>query len=169
MWAIIAVALAALVGVLYLVEVGQHAGSVFNTTTISAQISDLQELINNIRGGYADSPDFSSLTPTAAIDAGWVPGDMVDGTTIVSQFGGTVTLSVNSSNSSEFDVVLPEVPAGQACEQVIEGVAGSGSAVVGVSIGGSAVTLPIDPAALATDCAASSSSTTESIDFTVSH
>lgn len=113
---------------------------------------DTSKLVTNIQAAYSNQPTFSSLTNTAANANGWTPKDWdATGGSIQDQWGGAVTVNVDGSDSSEFDVTLTKVSS-SGCQKLAAGMTNA----VSESINGSAVSLPIDAATIGTDCSSSS-------------
>lgn len=113
---------------------------------------DLSQLVTNIQAAYSNQPTFTSLTNTVANANGWTPKDWdATGSAIQDQWGGTVTVNVDGSDSSEFDVTMTKA-SNSGCQKL----AGGMTSVVSESINGAAVALPVDPATIGTDCSGSS-------------
>lgn len=113
---------------------------------------DMSKLVTNVQAAYSNQPTFTSLSNSVANANGWTPKDWdAGGASIQNQWGGTVTVSPDGSNSSEFDVTLTKVSSA-GCQKLALGMTNAVSA----SINGSAVAVPVDAAVIGTDCSGSS-------------
>lgn len=114
-------------------------------------VSNLNTFAGNIQAAYAQQPMFTSLTNTAANSAGWTPKTMdAGGASIMNEWGGTVTATVDGTNAADFDITEAGLPS-SACEKLMQV-----TSVESMTVNGAAVTLPVDAATQGTDCSAAS-------------
>jgi type II secretory pathway pseudopilin PulG len=135
------------------------SSSLFADSKASNAENDLTTLITNIQAAYATQPNFNGLTEQISNNAKWTPSDMLNGATIVNQWGGTVTLGVVAN--SQFTVTEPNVPR-DGCIKLISSLPTAQS----IAVNGAAALTALDPASLVTAC---SSPTSNSIVFTMGH
>lgn len=136
----------------------------FNTATSTSKtnqaLSDLSSMVSSIQAIYYSHPSYSTISSTVAINGKLAPQSMINGASLINPWGGTVTLAVNSGNSSMFDVTEPNVPS-DACSKLTTAIGNLQS----LAINGSALPLPADPATVTTSC----NNTTNSMVFTFGH
>lgn len=133
--------------VLGVAAVGAVGYQVMYSNKTSRGLSDLTTMQNNISSHYDMQSSFATLTNTAVINGGWAPPTMVSGGALVNPWGGTVTVAVNSGNSTLYDVTETKVST-DACTTMLTGL----SNAVAISVNGAAQTLPVDPASAALAC-----------------
>jgi hypothetical protein len=124
--------LLAIAGVVYLGSQAMGSSKVTNAT------SDLAQIQTNVEGLYANNPSgYSTLTNTVAISAGAIPADMVSGTSVVDQWGNTVTVQPSTAFSglaanSSFEVDFSKLSSAD-CVKIATGVPGAYGVVIGVT------------------------------------
>lgn len=123
--------IAAVVGILYVV---------FASNKTTDAITDTTQLQTNVQGLYSGQATFTSLTNAVAIAGKLAPKNMISGSNLVNPWGGAVTVRVNTTNAGRFDVVHAASIPQDACPKLVQ----SQSSAVGVSINGTAQTLPLD-------------------------
>lgn len=123
----------------------------FNTATSTSKtnqaLSDLSSMVSSIQAIYYSHPSYSTISSTVAINGKLAPQSMINGAALINPWGGTVTLAVNSANSSMFDVTEPNVPS-DACSKLATAI---GNLQL-LTINGTTVTQPADPATVTTSC-----------------
>lgn len=150
-------AVATLLGIAAVVAIGYN---LYSANKSSNGLSDLTSMAGQIQALYSSHPSYSGLSATTVINASLAPSSMISGATLTNPWGGTVTVAVNGSNSSFFDVTEPNVP-NDACAKLATGVGNLGA----LSINGTSVTLPADPNTVSTNC----STGANSLVFTFGH
>jgi hypothetical protein len=138
--------LLAVVGVIVYAATGyfsdQEAQAVTAVSTIAVKI----------RGDYANNPrGYASLNNLVAIAAGDVPAGLVKGSSIVNPWGSPITISPLAVNgaASDFSIDYGAVPI-KACVRMLT----TDGSLMGASVNGTQVVLPVDPAVAAQACAA---------------
>ena len=81
--------------------------AIFHKNKASTEVSNITQLATSISNTYTGQTAFTGLT--TAIAAKLAPTSMVTGTTLMNQWGGTVTVAVDA-NPSQFDIVENSVP-----------------------------------------------------------
>lgn len=136
--------LVALIGV---AAVAMVLYNVFGTSKTSNAINDLTQLQTNVQALYSTQTSFSSLTNAVVIAGGLAPTGMNNGGTLRNPWSGAVTVNVNATDSTTFDVTEAAVPA-DACAKI----ATNTPAVVKLSINGMDKPLPIEAGSAVTSC-----------------
>lgn len=139
--------LAALIAVASVVLVSNQAYESYKTSSATA---DLTTLVTGIQKLYLTKPAFTTLGASAVINGGIAPQDMINGTALINQWGGAVTLNVNSSNANLFDVTENLVP-GDACANFVSTM----SSAVLLKLNSVVQVLPMDPGTVAATCGTS--------------
>ena len=120
---------------------------VFGANKTQNAISDITQLQANAQALYNGQSTFTSLSNTVAIGGKLAPTDMISGGTLINPFGGSVTIAVNGSSASNFDITEAGLPA-DACAKIIVGL----TSVLGLKVNGTAQALPIDAGTAVTAC-----------------
>lgn len=142
--AIMAFAIAAVVA-LYLTIT---SGNAVNQAT-----QQVQAISSNIQKAYNTSGSpYSSLTTQAGINIGVFPDGMVRGTTVYNSWNGTVSLQGSATN---FTITYTNV-AQAACASLASTSASLGSSLTQVTVNGSSISIPVDPALAGSACSQSS-------------
>lgn len=134
--------------------------SVSKGNKTSNAITDISQLATNVQVAYNQTSTFTTITPAAAVNGKMAPDDLISGATLVDPWGGTDTLAVNATIATEFDFGLPAVPQGE-CTKLATSIK-----AVALKIGTAVQTFPLDPAAVAAACSAS---TPIAMTFTFGH
>ena len=133
---------------------------VFGSNKTQTAIADLTQLQAATQALYNGQNTFTSLTNTVAVSGKLAPSDMVTGaSTLGNPWGGSVTVAVNAI-PSQFNVTEGSVPA-DACAKMVAAL----PTVIGLSINGTAQTLPLDAGAAVSACNTASNT----LIFTFSH
>ncbi|MGF6604522.1 hypothetical protein P3T23_009278 [Paraburkholderia sp. GAS448] len=134
--------------------------TIFHKNKAQAEASNLIQLETSIANTYNGQTLFSSLTE--AIAANLAPAGMVSGATLINQWGGAVTVTVDA-NASQFDIVENSVPK-DGCSDLATKV----SNYVSMTLGGSTFTpsSPLDAGQATTLCSAAA---TTNISFVFGH
>jgi hypothetical protein len=125
--------------------------------------ADISQLSTGVEAMYGNQATYTSLTPAIAINAHIVPQEMVSGVTLLDQWGGTDTLSVNASNATEFDIGVPLVPQGSCVKMATT------MHPITMTINGTAYPAPLDAGTATTACTPVSPATTVPMVFTFGH
>ncbi|ART61497.1 hypothetical protein CBP36_21255 (plasmid) [Acidovorax carolinensis] len=121
--------------------------SVFGASKTSSALNDLTQLQTNTQALYSTQSSFTSLTNDVVVKGGLAPTGMVNGTNLVNPWSGTVTVKVNATDSTRFDVTHTKVPA-EACAKM----ATNTPAIVQISVNGTNKPLPIDAGVAVSSC-----------------
>ncbi|MFM0265544.1 type 4 pilus major pilin [Paraburkholderia sediminicola] len=81
--------------------------AIFHKNKSSTEVSNITQLATNIANTYTGQTAFTGLT--TAIATKLAPPNMVSGATLLNQWGGAVTVTVDA-NPSQFDIVENGVP-----------------------------------------------------------
>lgn len=132
------IGVAAVAAVLYLV---------FGSSKTSDAISDTHSLATETQGLFYGQQAFT-VTNTIAITAKLAPDRMVNAakTGLVNPWSGAVTIKANT-DTSKFDITTTRVP-NDACAKM----AANTPSMVGLSVNGTAQSLPVDAGAVALKC-----------------
>ena len=123
-----------------------------NARTNSA-VADVATLATKITGDYVNNPaGYATLSNQVAIAAGDVPADMLQGASIVNAWGSAVTIGPMTGNAKDFSISLGLVPQA-ACVQLLT----TDGSLMGASVGGKQLALPMTPSTAAAACAGSAS------------
>lgn len=133
---------------------------VFGASKTQNAISDLTLLQTEVQSLYNGQNTFTTITNAIAISGKLAPKGMISGAALLNPWGGAVTINVNAGNSARFDVTEVAVPP-DGCPKMVT----SMSSVVGVSINGTAATLPLDAGTAVTACNAAANA----LVFTFAH
>ena len=130
--------LAVVVGILY---------ATLHKNKASSEVANLTQMSTNISTTYTGQATFTGLT--TAIAANLAPASMVSGATLVNAWGGAVTVSVDASNASEYDVIENTVPS-DGCVDLVN----KASNYVSLTLGGTTYssTNPLNPGTATTAC-----------------
>ena len=120
---------------------------VFGSNKTQNAISGLTQLQTNTQALYNTQSAFTTITNTIAINGKLAPSDMISGTSLLNPWGGAVTINVNGTLASQFDITEAGVPA-DACAKMIVGMPNT----VALKVNTVAQTLPLDPGAAVTAC-----------------
>lgn len=131
-----------------------------STSKTNQALADLTSMVISVQAIYYSHPAYTSLTGTVAVNGKLAPSSMINGTNLINPWGGAVTLAVNSSNASMFDVTEPNIPS-DACSKLTTALGN----IQSVSINGTTVSLPADPAIVTTSC----NNTTNTMVLTFGH
>lgn len=122
----------------------------FGSNKIQNAIADVTQLSSNAQSLYNGQATFTTLTNTTAIAGKLAPSGMIPGGAglLSNPWGGAVTIAVNATSSSQFDITEPGVPI-DACSKMIAGL----SNLVGLKVNGTAITtFPVDAGTGITAC-----------------
>lgn len=120
---------------------------VFEANKSNAALSDVATLAQGVQSLYSGSQFTTNLTDATVIGAGIAPPDMIQGTTLVNQWGGAVVVEQSASGSSaQFQIVEAGVP-GNGCIKMA-----TGMTYQGLLIDNAQQTMPLDPAQVAQAC-----------------
>jgi len=122
-------------------------------------ISSITQLQANTQGLFSTHTSFTDLSSAVAITAGLAPPDMISGTALINPWGGAVTISVNPSVSSRFDITTTNIP-DDACSKLASILGAAGSSATNLAVNGTGLTLPVNVAAVVTACNATTNSIT---------
>lgn len=125
--------------------------SASNSSKTTQALTDLTAMTGSVQALYVSHPSYANITAAVVANGKLAPSTMISGSTLVNPWGGTVTVAVNASNSSFFDVTQPSVP-NVACATLATALGNLGA----LSINGTAATLPVDPATATASCNAGS-------------
>lgn len=121
---------------------------VFGSNKTQNAISDITLLQSNVQALYNGQNTFTSLTNTIAVSGKLAPAGMITGpSTLSNPWGGTVTITVNGGNPTQFDITEPTVPA-ESCAKMIVGL---GTAVA-LKVNAIVTALPVDAGGAVTAC-----------------
>lgn len=141
--------LAIAVGAVVLVGgVMMYMGAVGNNQLNDAN-TQLQATVSGVRQLYAGQSTYASLTNAVAIAGRIFPAAMVDGGSVRNPWKGDVTVT---GAASSFTVQFARVPQDSCAKLISMNTSGMGGAVQGITVNGSTVALPIDPAAATAAC-----------------
>jgi len=146
----------AIFGVITLAVVSRYADAQAASKAQKAQDAILR-ITTAVKQIYQLNPNYTGLTPVVVINNRGVPAEMITGTTITNQWGGTVLIAstnVSGGRNNAFAVTWPSVPQNE-CTKIITAVA---SAVDIVTVGSTAVKAlgaagGANPATVGTACA----------------
>ncbi len=125
----------------------------FQSNKTSTAISDLVQTSQGIQTLYGGN-QFTSLNNTVVTNGQLEPTDMTTGAgVLVNPWNGSVTMTVNPANASQFQATETNVPP-DGCAKLAQGLT-----YAGVTINGTAITLPADPGQVTTACAANNPAT----------
>ena len=145
--------LASILGLLALAGVVVAGITAFSHSKTTSAVSDVATLATRIRGDYVNNPaGYATLTNAVAIAAGDVPADMLQGSSIVNAWGSAVTIGPVAGNPKDFSIDLGAVPQA-ACVQLLS----TDGNLMGASVGGKQLALPINAADAASVCAGAAS------------
>ena len=145
--------LASIVGLLALVGVVVAGIVGFSHAKTNAAVADVATLATRIHGDYVNNPaGYATLTNAVAIAAGDVPADMLQGSSVVNAWGSSVSIGPVAGNPKDFAIDLGAVPQA-ACVQLLT----TDGNLMGASVGGQQVSLPITPAQASAACASAAS------------
>lgn len=119
---------------------------VFGANKIQDATSELTTLQANAQALYNGQSTFTTLTNTVAINGKLAPTSMISGTSLVTPWGGTITIAVNAT-ASQFDITEVGIPP-DACAKMIVGLA----SLVALKVNTIAQTLPLDAGTAVTAC-----------------
>lgn len=146
--AIMAVAIAAVIA-LYLTIT---SGNAVNQAT-----QQVQAISSNIQKAYNTSGSpYTSLTTQAGINIGAFPDGMVRGSTVYNGWNGTVQLQGTATN---FTITYTNI-AQSACASLASTSASLGSSLTQVTVNGSSISIPVDPALAGSACSQASNTIT---------
>jgi hypothetical protein len=128
------------------------AYSVFGTSKTSRSISDMNELVTQIQSVYSANSNFSTLTTARVISGKLAPNGMINGSTLINPWGGSMTVAPNT-NTTLFDVTTSTVPA-EACGKLAASLA-----PMALKINSTAMTLPVDAGLAISACTSDTSNT----------
>ena len=150
---ILSILIGVVVTIITLAFVGGYIASVFSGTKVAQSASELSTVISNVQGLYASQPDFNGLTETVAVQGDVFPSSMVNLTndTAVDAWMGQVTVEEGTS-PTEFTVEFDSVPS-VACNKL--SMSYQSDNLVSLTVNGTAVTVPVTPAAISPICSAS--------------
>lgn len=137
----------------------------FQANKANTAISDVAAMSQGIQTLYGGSQFTTNLNNATVIAANVAPSDMVAGGNLTNPWGGTATVSVAATGPT-FLVTETGVPT-DGCVKMATGLSS-----MGVQInGGTALTAPIDPSVVATECNQSGSGVAggNSIVYTFGH
>jgi len=117
--------------------------------------ADLTQLQTQTQTMFNGQSTFTNLSNAVAIAGKLAPPGMIAGTALVNPWGGTVTTNINGANQSRFDIAETLVPADACAKMVV-----NTSAMVALSINGTAATLPMDASNAVTSCTATNNTIT---------
>lgn len=142
---------------------------VFGSNKTQNAISDATLLATNTQALYNGQSSFTTMTNTVATNGKLAPPGMLTGTpaNLVNPWGGAVTVAVNGTTASNFDITEAGVPI-DACSKMIAGL----SSVVGLKINGTAITastLPMDSGTAVTSCTTGATAGLAALTFTFGH
>jgi hypothetical protein len=127
-----------------------YAGS--QASKVSATLTSATTISAQIRGDYANNPaGYASLNNQVAIQSGAIPAGMVVGSSILNAWGSAVTLGPVAGMPTDFYLDMGAVPS-KACTSLLT----EAPDLKGASIDGTQAQIPVDPAAAAQYCTASS-------------
>lgn len=118
---------------------------------IGSHIANLSQASLEIRGLYSTQNNFTTLTNNVVKQGSLAPDGMSSSGVLRNPWGGALTFAVNSSNATRFNITDQGVPQ-EACGKIASLVPN----LVGLTINGTAQTLPADPGNLVTACNAAS-------------
>ena len=137
---------AVLIAVFAIFHVEQEGRSASKSSSVSDAVAQVNDFSGKIMTDFQGN--FSEVTSSVVVSDSLVPSAYtVSGTTIENGWGGSVVPSVDATNAAELDIAESGVPAAD-CEAYATGVATAAA----VTINGTALTAPIDPAAATTAC-----------------
>lgn len=114
---------------------------------IGSHIANLSQTSLEIQSLYASQGTFTTLTNAVVLSGGLAPDAMSATGTLRNPWGGAMTFAVNGTNSARFNITDTGVPQ-EACGKIASAVPN----LVGLTINGTAQTLPADAGALVTAC-----------------
>jgi len=114
-------------------------------------ISSLTQLQANTQALFSTQTSFTGLNNTVAISAGLAPADMISGTALINPWNGSVTIAVNGTSTSQFNITTTAVPRA-ACAKLAGVLGASGSSATALSVNATALTLPVGASAAVTAC-----------------
>lgn len=135
----------------------------FQSSNISSKsrqvMSELTDLQNSIRTLYSGQPDYTGLNVAALIDSRSVPAKMINGAELRNSFNGTIDIvptSLGTGSNNGFTITFNSIPS-ESCVRI----AGldQGRAMVEMTVGGTAVTLPATPDVVTPLCTAAAMQT----------
>ncbi|VVE36807.1 hypothetical protein PTE31013_03969 [Pandoraea terrigena] len=134
--------------------------AIFHKNKAATEVSNVTQLATNIANTYTGQTAFTGLT--TAIAANLAPSNMVAGSTLINQWGGAVTVSVDA-NPSQFDIVEAGVPS-DGCVDM----ANKASNYVTMTLNGTTYSQsnPLDAGAAVTEC---NSAATQTITYVYGH
>ncbi len=131
---IIETVIAIIIGLIVIAGVFVLVGRAFSGNKISSAEQDILALRTNVKQLYAGQANFTGLANSVVVNGKLVPNDMLNGTSIVDQWNGAVTVTPDAVVTS-FDITLTNVPTA-ACVQLATFAAGQW---VDVTVGGTQV------------------------------
>jgi hypothetical protein len=133
---------------------------IFHKNKASTEVTNVTQLATSIANTYTGQTAFTGLT--TAIAANLAPTSMVSGGTLINQWGGAVTVSVDA-NPSQFDIVENTVPS-DGCVDLVN----KASNYVTLTLNGSTYssTNPLDAGVAVTAC---NSAATQTITYVYGH
>jgi hypothetical protein len=146
------------VGILLIVAAFSLYRSVLDTYRVTQLTLQTGQMIGSIQRAYANSPSYDAGSLVAVLDGG---GDIPtaarrvsadDTVSIQTPYGGAITFV--GDGGSELTITIADLPQG-ACEKFLEGYIGLGSNasdLSGITVGLTAMPLPLGRAAIATGC-----------------
>lgn len=118
----------------------------------NSNLADMSLLISKIRSAYAGQSTYGTGSLNATLlTYRAVPPSMISGTSIVNTWGGTVTVTGAGATVTVSSAAIPQ----ENCASMVKsfgGSTGGGSGITGISVNGSALTLPVTTATAATGC-----------------
>lgn len=148
---VIATLIAVIVTLLLIVVAVVIGEQLFSASSAGNAVSELESIRNNVKSLFAGAPNYTGLTNAVLEQAGLMPTNMMSGTSgqgqDVDSWGGDVTIA-EDANPAQFDVTFAGVPT-SACSQLASYAAGN---LLSVEINGTALTLPVAPAAAVSAC-----------------
>jgi type II secretory pathway pseudopilin PulG len=124
-------------------------------------VSSITQLQANTQALFSTQTSFSGLSSAVAITGGLAPSDMISGSDLINPWGGAVTIAVNPSVSSRFDITTTNIP-DDSCSKLASILGAAGSSATALAVNGTALSLPVSVAAVVAAC----NSTTNSITIT---
>jgi hypothetical protein len=133
---------------------------IFHKNKASTEVTNITQLATSIANTYTGQTAFTGLT--TAIAAKLAPPSMVTGATLMNQWGGTVTVTVDA-NPSQYDIVENSVPS-DGCVDLVN----KASNYVTLTLNGSTYSTanPLDAGVAVTAC---NSAATQTITYVYGH
>lgn len=122
-------------------------------------VSSITQLQANTQALFSTQTSFSGLNNAVAVTGGLAPSDMISGSDLINPWGGGVTIAVNPSVSSRFDITSTNIPA-DACSKLASILGAAGSSATALAVNGTVLSLPVNVAAVVTACNTSANAIT---------